>query len=77
MRTMYYVLLFICLFFVLVCVNLVRWFISKFQLALGSVGWTSRSRPLDLGIKAAIKNNPFRRPGSPFQDRQTHQTGHL
>jgi hypothetical protein len=37
MRTLYYVLLFVCLLLVLFCVNFVRWLISKSQLALLSV----------------------------------------
>jgi hypothetical protein len=37
MRALYYVLLFAFLLLVLFCVNLVRWLISKCQLALLSV----------------------------------------
>jgi hypothetical protein len=46
MRTLYYVLLFACLLLLLFCANLVRWLISKFQLALLSIrrGPPSRSR---------------------------------
>jgi hypothetical protein len=46
MRTVYYVLFFVCLLLLLICVNVVRWLISKLQLALRSVrrGLFSRGR---------------------------------
>jgi len=44
MRTVYYVLLFVCLLLLLLCVDLVRWLISKFLLALRSVHLDPPSR---------------------------------
>jgi len=61
MRTVYYVLLLACLFLVLFCVTLVRWLISKSQLALLSLRRQPPSRGREWTRGSAMKDTPSRR----------------
>ncbi len=61
MRTLYYVLLFAFLLLVLFCLNLVRWAVSKVQLALVSVGRWPSPRSRGWRRESAMKENPSRR----------------
>jgi hypothetical protein len=57
MRAVYYVFLFAFLFSLLCCVNLVRWLIIKFQLALLSVRRWPPHRGTEWRRETVMKDN--------------------
>jgi hypothetical protein len=61
MRTLYYVLLFVCLLLVLFCVNFVRWLVSKSQLALLSLRRWILPRSREWRRESPVKPSPSRR----------------
>jgi hypothetical protein len=58
MRTIYYLLLFVGLLVILLCVNSLRWVISKLQLALLCVGRGLAHRGGEWSGEAAMKESP-------------------